>query len=102
MRRIWLLICAIMERQLRDHKPWGAKKSPGAQGLLPPPQRAWRVPVEQILANDCNLDVKNPNGKKDFEHLPPEQLVEDILKKEQRIAEIMMEIKQALGRKSNE
>jgi type I restriction enzyme M protein len=32
----------------------------------------------------------------DFEHLPPEQLVEDILKKEQRIAEIMLEIKQAL------
>jgi type I restriction enzyme M protein len=65
-------------------------------------ERAWKVPVEQILANDCNLDIKNPNGKKDFEHLPPEQLVEDILRKEQRIAEIMLEIKQVLGRKSNE
>lgn len=60
-------------------------------------ERAWRVPAEQILANDCNLDIKNPNGKTDLEHLPPEQLVEDILKKEQRIAEIMMEIKQVLG-----
>lgn len=55
------------------------------------------MPAEQILANDCNLDIKNPNGKVDFEHLPPEQLVEDVLKKEQRIAEIMLEIKQVLG-----
>ena len=59
-------------------------------------ERAWKVPVEQILANECNLDIKNPNAREDLEHVPPEQLVEDILKKEQRIAEIMLEIKQAL------
>jgi type I restriction enzyme M protein len=60
-------------------------------------ERAWKVPVGQILTNECNLDIKNPNNKKDFEHLLPEQLVEDILKKEQRIAEIMEEIKQVLS-----
>ena len=38
--------------------------------------------------NGCNLDRKNPRAK-DIEHLPPEQLVDDILEKEQRIAEIM-------------
>ena len=65
-------------------------------------ERAWKVPVEQILANECNLDIKNPNAKGDFEHLPPEQLVEDILKKEQRIIEIMGEIKQVLRIGSNE
>jgi len=43
-----------------------------------------------------NLDIKNPAAKQDFEHLPPEQLADDILKKELRIAEIMNEIKQAL------
>jgi hypothetical protein len=32
--------------------------------------------------------------------MPPEQLVEDILKKEQRIIEIMGEIKQVLARES--
>jgi type I restriction enzyme M protein len=46
-----------------------------------------------------NLDIKNPNTKDDFEHLPPEQLADDILQKELRIAEIMQEIKQLLGRK---
>jgi hypothetical protein len=44
-----------------------------------------------------NLDLKNPSAKQDFEHLPPEQLADDILRKEQRIAELMAEIKLALA-----
>jgi type I restriction enzyme M protein len=55
--------------------------------------RAWKVSASEIIKNGCNLDIKNPCGKVDFEHLPPEQLADDILKKEQRIAEIMGEIK---------
>lgn len=58
--------------------------------------RAWKVPATAILKNGCNLDVKNPRGKVDFEHLPPEQLADEILKKELRIAEIMGEIKDLL------
>jgi type I restriction enzyme M protein len=60
-------------------------------------ERAWRVPVEQIAANSYNLDVKNPSAKEDFAHLPPEQLADDILAKERRIAEIMGEIKAVLA-----
>jgi type I restriction enzyme M protein len=44
-----------------------------------------------------NLDQKNPNSQQDFEHLPPEQLVADILEKDRRVAEIMAEIKQLLA-----
>ncbi|BAU15890.1 type I restriction-modification system, M subunit (plasmid) [Leptolyngbya sp. NIES-3755] len=43
-----------------------------------------------------NLDQKNPNAQNDFEHLPPEQLVADIWSKEQRILEILGEIKDVL------
>ena len=67
--------------------------------------RAWKVSVNDVLRFDesgalisANLDIKNPKGKQDFEHLPPEQLADDILKKEQRITEIMAEIKQTLAR----
>ena len=60
---------------------------------------AWRVHVNDVLANGCNLDIKNPSSKQDIEYLPPEQLVDEILNKEQRIAEIMMEIKQVLSRR---
>jgi len=60
-------------------------------------ERAWKVPVEGLLAENCNLDRKNPNGQADFEHLPPEQLVEDILAKEQRIVELLGEVKAMLA-----
>ena len=61
---------------------------------------AWRVSAKDVLKYDeagnlvsCNLDIKNPNSAAALEHLPPEQLVEDILTKERRILQIMEEIK---------
>ena len=63
---------------------------------------AWRVHAQDVLANGCNLDIKNPSNKQDFEHLPPEQLADDILRKELRIVEIMGEIKTVLGRMVDE
>jgi type I restriction enzyme M protein len=59
--------------------------------------QAWKVPVKELLNANCNLDRKNPCAKVDFEHLPPDQLADDILKKELRIVELMREIKTALG-----
>ncbi len=64
-------------------------------------ERAWKVKAEDIIANNYNLDIKNPNAKEDFEHLPPEELIEDIMKKEQRITEIMAEIRQILDKGIN-
>ncbi len=61
-------------------------------------ERAWRVPAAELLANNCNLDRKNPHGKEDITHLPPEQIAADILKKEQRIAEIMGNIRDLLAK----
>lgn len=58
--------------------------------------RAWKVAVEDLLATNCNLDRKNPRKKEDFEHVAPEQLAGDILRKEQRITEILEEVRQAL------
>jgi type I restriction enzyme M protein len=58
---------------------------------------AWKVSVDDLLAASCNLDRKNPRAKEDIAHLPPDQLADEILKKELRIAELMREIKAALG-----
>jgi len=57
------------------------------------------VPAQELLASGCNLDRKNPRGQADIEHLPPEQLADDILTKEQRITELMAEIKAVLMQK---
>ena len=58
--------------------------------------RAWRVPAEELLAANCNLDRKNPNTKNDLVHRSPEELVASILEKEQRIVEIVGRIKALL------
>jgi type I restriction enzyme M protein len=59
--------------------------------------RAWKVSASEILANGCNLDLKNPHGLEDIAHLPPEQIAESIIQKEQRIAQIMVSIKSLLA-----
>jgi type I restriction enzyme M protein len=67
-------------------------------------ERAWKVSAKDVLKHDekgnlvsVNLDIKNPSSKADFEHMPPEKLADDILSKEQRILEIIAEIKSALS-----
>jgi type I restriction enzyme M protein len=45
-----------------------------------------------------NLDRKNPSAKQDITHLPPDQLADSILQKEQRIAEIMGNIRKLLAK----
>lgn len=59
--------------------------------------RAWKVPVQQVIDGGYNLDIKNPNAKSDLEHLPPEELVESILEKERKIVGILEEIRGLLG-----
>lgn len=61
---------------------------------------AWKVPAVELLANGCNLDRKNPSAKEDITHMPPDQLVSDILKKEHRIAEIMGSIQKILAKQT--
>jgi type I restriction enzyme M protein len=67
-------------------------------------ERAWKVRADDLFQYDAtgnllslNLDVKNPQAKEDIAHLPPEQLAESILKKEERIAEIMTTIKELVA-----
>ncbi|HEY1170334.1 MAG TPA: class I SAM-dependent DNA methyltransferase [Verrucomicrobiae bacterium] len=60
-------------------------------------ENAWKVKAADLLAAGCNLDRKNPSAKEDITHLPPEQLAASILKKEQRIAEIMFNLQKALA-----
>lgn len=67
---------------------WGNREENG---------HAWKVPAAELLAAECNLDRKNPRSQQDLEHLPPEQLVEDILAKERCIVEIVTEIKSLLA-----
>ena len=70
-------------------------------------QHAWKVVPTGVLKYDeegnllsANLDVKNPHAKEDISHVPPEELVESILKKEKRITEVVEEIKAIIAKHS--
>lgn len=60
--------------------------------------QAWKVSAAELLATGCNLDRKNPRAAIDLEQLSPERLVDEILKKEQRIAQLLLEVKTELLR----
>jgi type I restriction enzyme M protein len=70
-------------------------------------ERAWKVKAADVLKYDrdgnllsVNLDAKNPTAKEDITHLPPEQLADSIIQKEQRIAAIVADIKKLLTKQS--
>lgn len=55
---------------------------------------SWSVPVENLKNYD--LTARNPNRKEDLSHRPPIELVLEIKKKEEKIDDILNEIKKIL------
>ena len=81
----------IQYEEFAECLAWWSKRKPSG--------RAWKVKAPEVVKRDddgnllsVNLDIKNPNAAEALEHLPPEQLVEDILAKERRIMEIIGEM----------
>jgi type I restriction enzyme M protein len=64
----------------------------------PVTEHSWRVPVAQVIESEYNLDVKNPSSQETLVYRPPDKLAEAILVKEQRILEIIAEVKKRLGK----
>jgi type I restriction enzyme M protein len=73
------------------------------KGIQTEEQRQREVAKQEKAKGDAiywaiyNLDRKNPNSQGEFEHLPPEQLLADILEKDRRVAGIMAEIRAVLA-----
>ncbi len=68
-------------------------------------ENAWNVSAKELLEYNpdgtlkaVNLDRKNPRATDDITHLPPAQLAASILQKEQRIAELMANIRKLLAK----
>ena len=56
--------------------------------------RVWKIPAKKSKESpDCNLDIKNPRGREIQAHLPPEEIIASILQKEQRITELLNDVK---------
>jgi type I restriction enzyme M protein len=52
---------------------------------------------EQGICTELNLDIKNPNRKKELEYKEPFLIVESILEKEKEIMQIMKQIKMTIN-----
>jgi type I restriction enzyme M protein len=59
-------------------------------------QNAWKVSVKEI--KDYNLDIKNPNDKEETLELAPHELIENILKDEEKTLELLREVKELIKR----
>jgi type I restriction enzyme M protein len=59
--------------------------------------RAWRVPVERVIEGRYNLDLRNPRGPADLEHLAPSQLIANVLDRQGKIVAILKEIQTLIG-----
>ena len=62
-------------------------------------EHAWKVNVKDVLKCNtegkvvsANLDIKNPNSAEALVHLPPTEIANSIIHKEQRILELIREI----------
>ena len=65
---------------------------------------AWKVNVSDVLKYDkenkltsANLDCKNPSGLESLVHLPPEELIQTIHKKEKQIIGVLNDIQSLLS-----
>jgi len=54
--------------------------------------RAWKVPVKQLLDSGCNLDLKNPCAKADIVHVSAEKLIASAIEKESEIEKALKRI----------
>ncbi|WP_220399099.1 N-6 DNA methylase [Granulicella sp. WH15] len=59
--------------------------------------QAWKVSVDQVRADGFNLDLQNPNRPKGPEQLSPIQIIDSLLEKEQRVVELLKDIKQMVA-----
>ena len=57
-------------------------------------QNAWKVSVKDI--KDYNLDVKNPNDKEESIDLAPHELIDNIVKDEEKTLELLREVKELI------
>ena len=67
-------------------------------------EQAWKVKAEDVLKYDeegglvsANLDIKNPRAKEEYEHMPPETLIEDIAAKENKLLSLLGEVRDSLS-----
>jgi type I restriction enzyme M protein len=61
-------------------------------------EHAWKVQVGDIVDGQYNLDRKNPNKAKPEVHRPPEEIINNVIEKENKLLKIMREMQAQVRR----
>lgn len=67
---------------------WGGRERVGREAN----ERAWSVPVADIIANGYNLDLHNPNRPDDLAHRPPAELIAELIDTERELLGLLREL----------
>ena len=59
-------------------------------------ENAWKVSIEEIINNDYNLDIKNPNSAVEEEDYSVEELINNIKSNQKSIDQIISEIEKEI------
>jgi type I restriction enzyme M protein len=75
-------------------KWWGGEQRGGREAT----ENAWKVDASEIAEGGYNLDLSNPHANDDLAHRPPGDLVDELLKTEGEILDLLGELKMELDR----
>ena len=78
-------------------KKWWCKDTPAGRARRKENEHTWKVPIEQIQANNYNLDIKNPNTEA-AKHGDPDELLKDYKKLQADIATARNALKTQLAK----
>lgn len=73
---------------------WGGREREGRVEN----ERAWRVPIGEIEAEEFNLDRRNPHREADLAHRPPHELVAELVEQEKEMLRLLEEIEAVIAR----
>lgn len=59
-------------------------------------ERAWAVEAAAVVANSCNLDIPNPHRPPDAVHMPPNEIVDQLLRAQADSAKVVASMKELL------
>ena len=59
-------------------------------------EQAWKVSIDEVIARNFNLDIKNPHVGEQISH-DPDQLLADFAEQQQQIGELRNQLKSILS-----
>lgn len=71
---------------------WGGKERTNREKT----EHAWCVPIADIIANDYNLNITNPEEDDDLAHRPPAELLAELISTEQEILTLLSSLQRDL------